>query len=139
MRYLLGVLLISIMMTGCTKTPATKQAAGVNKDILSVQEADNALGQATLNAAASATVSPSGANEPASNMVVNNDAGPLVDQTTAAASAAKTGSAGSATGVAGDKPDDLSIQKALKNLGLYDGEIDGVIGPKTKEAIRAFQ
>lgn len=36
-------------------------------------------------------------------------------------------------------PDAKQIQTALKNAGFYDGEIDGVIGPKTKEAIQKFQ
>jgi len=31
------------------------------------------------------------------------------------------------------------IQTALKNAGYYSGSIDGKIGPKTKEAIKAFQ
>ena len=31
------------------------------------------------------------------------------------------------------------IQTALKNAGLYTGNIDGKIGPKTKEAIKTFQ
>jgi len=31
------------------------------------------------------------------------------------------------------------IQKALKNAGLYNGPIDGKIGPKTKKAIEEFQ
>ena len=31
------------------------------------------------------------------------------------------------------------IQTALKNAGFYAGEIDGIIGPGTKEAIRKFQ
>lgn len=31
------------------------------------------------------------------------------------------------------------IQIALKNAGFYQGAIDGKIGPKTKEAIKAFQ
>lgn len=30
-------------------------------------------------------------------------------------------------------------QAALKQLGMYDGEIDGIIGPLSKEAIAAFQ
>jgi peptidoglycan hydrolase-like protein with peptidoglycan-binding domain len=41
-------------------------------------------------------------------------------------------------GVAG-KPTNQQIQQALKNAGLYDGKIDGTIGPKTKKAIEAFQ
>ncbi len=31
------------------------------------------------------------------------------------------------------------LQRALKNAGFYDGEIDGKIGPGTRRAIRAFQ
>lgn len=37
------------------------------------------------------------------------------------------------------KPSIKDIQQALKNAGLYDGEIDGVSGPKTKKAIETFQ
>ena len=37
------------------------------------------------------------------------------------------------------KPAEQQIQQALKNAGLYEGEIDGKIGPKTKKAIEAFQ
>ena len=33
----------------------------------------------------------------------------------------------------------MRVQIALKNLGLYDGEIDGILGPKTREAITFFQ
>ena len=38
-----------------------------------------------------------------------------------------------------EKPTPQQIQEALKNAGLYDGSIDGSIGPKTKKAIEAFQ
>jgi murein L,D-transpeptidase YcbB/YkuD len=37
------------------------------------------------------------------------------------------------------KPTALEIQTALKNANVYSGEIDGKIGPQTKEAIREFQ
>jgi murein L,D-transpeptidase YcbB/YkuD len=36
-------------------------------------------------------------------------------------------------------PDSQEIQTALKNAGFYAGEIDGVIGSATKEAIKKFQ
>jgi len=36
-------------------------------------------------------------------------------------------------------PSGKEIQTALKNAGFYNGEIDGQIGPKTKEAIIKFQ
>ncbi|HOX54784.1 MAG TPA: peptidoglycan-binding domain-containing protein [Candidatus Omnitrophota bacterium] len=37
------------------------------------------------------------------------------------------------------KPTNEEIQKALKNAGLYNGTIDGVIGKKTRAAIEDFQ
>ncbi|MCX5710547.1 MAG: peptidoglycan-binding domain-containing protein [Candidatus Omnitrophica bacterium] len=37
------------------------------------------------------------------------------------------------------KPTPLQIQAALKNAGLYTGEVDGKLGPKTKKAIQEFQ
>lgn len=37
------------------------------------------------------------------------------------------------------KPTDKEIQTALKNAGVYDGSIDGVIGKRTKKAIEDFQ
>jgi peptidoglycan hydrolase-like protein with peptidoglycan-binding domain len=36
-------------------------------------------------------------------------------------------------------PNGTEIQAALKKAGLFKGEIDGKIGPETKEAIRKFQ
>ena len=36
-------------------------------------------------------------------------------------------------------PSSQEIQQALKNANLYQGEIDGNIGPKTKRAIKEFQ
>ena len=38
-----------------------------------------------------------------------------------------------------DSPSKKDIQAALKNAGVYTGEVDGKMGPKTKSAIEAFQ
>jgi len=38
-----------------------------------------------------------------------------------------------------EKPTPKEIQQALKNAGIYDGKVDGNVGPKTKKAIEAFQ
>lgn len=37
------------------------------------------------------------------------------------------------------KPTEKEIQQALKNAGLYDGEVDGKIGPRSQRAIEEFQ
>ena len=31
------------------------------------------------------------------------------------------------------------VQRALANLGYYAGQIDGIIGPETRAAIRRYQ
>lgn len=38
-----------------------------------------------------------------------------------------------------ETPTSGQIQQALKNVNLYHGKIDGVIGPKTRKAIEDFQ
>lgn len=43
------------------------------------------------------------------------------------------------TSTAPEKPTDKDIQTALKNAGLYNGPIDGNIGPKSQKAIKVFQ
>jgi len=37
------------------------------------------------------------------------------------------------------KPTDQEVQQALQNAGLYSGKVDGVMGPRSKKAIRDFQ
>jgi peptidoglycan hydrolase-like protein with peptidoglycan-binding domain len=37
------------------------------------------------------------------------------------------------------KPSAKEIQSALKNAGFYAGEVDGKLGPKSKEAVEEFQ
>ena len=38
-----------------------------------------------------------------------------------------------------EKPSVSDIQQALKNAKLYEGKVDGVLGPNTRKAIAAFQ
>ncbi|OGX25449.1 MAG: hypothetical protein A2787_06750 [Omnitrophica WOR_2 bacterium RIFCSPHIGHO2_01_FULL_48_9] len=38
-----------------------------------------------------------------------------------------------------EKPAVQSVQQALQNAGLYQGKVDGTLGPKTKKAIIDFQ
>lgn len=37
------------------------------------------------------------------------------------------------------KPSDTEVQTALKNANFYAGQVDGKVGPKTKQAIEDFQ
>ncbi|MEK6733043.1 MAG: peptidoglycan-binding domain-containing protein [Candidatus Omnitrophota bacterium] len=38
-----------------------------------------------------------------------------------------------------EKPSFQDIQQALANAKLYEGKIDGILGPKTRKAIESFQ
>ena len=71
----------------------------------------------------------------------NSNAVPVVVENASAAAStdvAEPAMAPAGADVSG-KPTNKQIQQALKNAGLYDGKVDGNIGPKTKKAIEAFQ
>ncbi|MEK7849565.1 MAG: peptidoglycan-binding domain-containing protein [Candidatus Omnitrophota bacterium] len=93
---------------------------GCNKAQAPVQTASVNSETFTLNEADTLLAQPA---DVANQIVVNTEV-PLADP---------------AIGQASDSPNEKMIQQALKNLGLYAGDIDGNIGPKTKEAIKEFQ
>ena len=41
--------------------------------------------------------------------------------------------------MAPEKPSIQDIQMSLKNADLYQGKVDGILGPRTRKAIEAFQ
>lgn len=113
--YIVALALLCLGVVGCGSQQTAKQKTALNTDTFTITEADASLAgpQASNTEVAPAQVS---------NAVVNTET-EAVQET--------QGSEG--------LPDGISIQKALKNLGFYEGEVDGKIGPKTKEAIREFQ
>ena len=76
-----------------------------------------------------------------SNADMSNSVPVVVENTTASTTSTEVTEPVMASGPvdASGKPSNKQIQQALKNAGLYDGKIDGTIGPKTKKAIEAFQ
>ena len=64
---------------------------------------------------------------------------PVVVENSAAADVTEPAMAPASSEVTSGKPTPKLIQQALKNAGIYDGKVDGNIGPKTKKAIEAFQ
>lgn len=114
--FIFGIIIASFVFSGCGKrNTEPKQVVRVESDSLSLDGADTLLASPTEQAAN---------QERVSDIIVNQEAEPLV---------------GTPAVFLPDTPDPQSIQKALKNLGLYQGEVDGKVGPKTKEAIREFQ
>ena len=57
----------------------------------------------------------------------------------AAVTAASSSEMAAVSSIADTKPSKHNIQQALKNAGLYQGSVDGKIGPQTRSAIREFQ
>ncbi len=73
----------------------------------------------------------------AQNADMTNAVPVVVENASAVAPEAAAPETGNANVLA--KPTPKLIQQALKNAGLYNGKVDGNIGPKTKKAIEAFQ
>jgi peptidoglycan hydrolase-like protein with peptidoglycan-binding domain len=128
MKYFWVTAILCCGLAGCGKTPAGTQAAQVNADTLTLQEADAVLVQ----------VAPTAQTEMVANMVENKDAGPLVEASVSAPPDEAAATVEAPEEPAGS-PDGMAVQKALKKCGLYSGVIDGKVGPKTKEAVCEFQ
>ncbi len=75
----------------------------------------------------------------AQNVDTTNSVPVVVENASAASPEATEPAMVSAPSDVKAKPTPKEIQQALKNAGLYDGKVDGNIGPKTKKAIEAFQ
>ena len=73
------------------------------------------------------------------NADTTNSVPVVVENASAAASTEVAEPAMASASVDVSKSTPKGIQQALKNAGLYDGKVDGNIGPKTKKAIEAFQ
>ena len=96
------------------------------------EEAADLNGVATENVVSVTDTTAQNADTNAVPVVVENASA------NASTEVAEPAMASATAGVAG-KPTPKEIQQALKNAGLYDGKVDGNIGPKTKKAIEAFQ
>ncbi len=111
------VLALSLIVgvAGCGKREAAKEVTTVNAETFTLNEADTALAPSPETKA------------------------PESIPATVAVEKQETQAPAEGIAVSTELPDEKMIQQALKNLDLYAGEIDGRIGPKTKEAIRLFQ
>lgn len=117
----------AIVISGCTKK-STEQASltGTGFDSLSSSEELAQLPQSSTT------------TQQASVEVLPIETSPVTQSINASASTiAPVESA--ATTDAGGLSQAQKIQTALKNAGIYNGNIDGKIGPNTKKAIETFQ
>ena len=118
------VLVLALAFTGCAKKVSEDAGmTGTGIDSLSTTEELAQLPQ-----------SPS-TKEPAAVEPLPVEAAPVSQAPAVAQTAVKT----AVNAAAGTLSRDQQIQTALKNAGLYQGAIDGKIGPGSKRAIEAFQ
>ena len=121
---------LAFIVSGCAKK-STEQASinGTGFDSVSSTEELAQLPQ-------SSTASQQGAVEvlPIETAPITQGASPVTPSSAFSDAATGTG-ASSTTGLTREQ----QIQTALKNAGLYQGNIDGKIGPASKRAIQAFQ
>ncbi len=114
-RILAVAVLLAIVATGCRGRVEKPVAEEIN-----VPEAPG------ISPVSGAVLPLSSVATPVSAVMVPESAEP-VEKTDLAAPAAL------------EQPTAKEIQQALKNAGLYHGEIDGVVGKMTKQAILEFQ
>ena len=117
--FIILMAVLSLTIVGCKKAPRPEEV--LNAETLSLNGADKLLSQSVEGNQTSAAANIN------NGIVVNQEAAPLIEASVSSESASS------------ETPDAFMIQKALKNLGLYEGTVDGKMGPKTKAAIKEFQ
>ena len=120
-----GVLLMAMGISGCA---GTRSAHTVNRLQATLDLLDQRVTQLEQASVRDVTRQP-GLGEP-SEVLTSPTIAP-VDLNTASGSKAAARSS--------IKPSTKEIQQALKNAGFYQGQVDGKMGPLTREAIRQFQ
>jgi len=122
LRFAFAAFAIScFVVSGCGRDNSKKQKFAVEEGVLNLSEADTLLSGSRDESVELVDNSPQAQTQVAVDV-------PVPEEAKAPAAI-----------VLGETPDEKGIQTALKGLGLYQGEIDGKIGPKTKAAIKEFQ
>ena len=123
---LVAFLILALSLTGCTKkTMEEASLPGNGVDTASTSEELSQIPSAT----------PSTPVEPLPIETSPVTQAPELAPAPAAAVALPTKSSVSSSGLSHEK----QIQTALKNAGLYQGNVDGKLGPASKKAIETFQ
>ena len=123
----MGLCVTAVLTAGCGPTPVARDRREANAEHFDLAAADRLL-------ARDAAGGKEGAGPTEVDLVVNEDVR-LLSEGAAVAEEPAAEEPEPAPAV----PDEKAIQRALKNLGFYDGAIDGKIGPKSLAAIKKFQ
>ena len=130
------LLVVALAAAGCAKK-STEQASitGTGFDSASTEELAQ-LPQQTSTASQQAGVEVL----PIETSPITQGVPPIAGPTFSSARAALNAAAETvSSAVSGTLSHEQQIQTALKNAGVYNGAVDGKIGPASKRAIEAFQ
>jgi hypothetical protein len=143
---LLGVAALSLLMAGCGTTQQQRAATGGLTGLGVGAIIGGPVGAAVGVAAGAAggAMMPEDATSIANNMLGRvHHAGAVALGMPQTATAAATGpSPPSGAAIAGSSTPPGLVKEAqaqLQNQGLYHGAIDGIVGPQTRRALRAYQ
>ena len=132
---LLVVAAFALAASGCATRGAASQLARLQSQVGLL---DGRVAQlermGTSSSAFNADSADSGSSWPAAA-----DSSDAQSKSSSRKSSAVTVHASTKKRIASDKPSTKSIQQALKAAGFYQGELDGKMGPLTRQAIEEFQ
>ena len=122
------VILTAVVLIGCEKK-AKQEPAAVETQMAAVDETQ---AQQVANGAASVAAAVGQAQTAAAQAAAAT--GDMSQTAAGAVEQVATTASGSF-----EKPTIEKVLEALKNAGLYQGDVDGKLGPRTKKAIEEFQ
>ena len=114
-----------MMASGCAAQRSAQEMNRLKSNVSLLDQRVSQLERASLAQPASSTPEWPSAAQPQAPAGISVAAAPV------------TVPSGSSSAIL--KPSTREIQQALKNAGLYQGAVDGKLGPKTRDAIREFQ
>ena len=121
---MMGWMVMGLFVSGCATGPNNQAMSRLQSQVGMLEERVSQLEHSSATAMAPAPAE-TAANPEASSMPA------------AAPEASKPASHHAATKYS--KPSTREVQQALKNDGLYQGAIDGKMGPATEDAVKQFQ
>jgi predicted small secreted protein/murein L,D-transpeptidase YcbB/YkuD len=142
-RYGVAMLPVLALLAGCNTFSGMGKDLGAAKDAVfggPAQPAQTAQGPATTKTPPSPPQTSSGSQQNSANTsgYWKNDTSSYrgeTNQKTAAGARAKHG----ATSASARSDDVKQVQTALQTQGLYDGPVDGIYGPGTRNAVKKYQ
>lgn len=136
MHLLFGVLALPVLISGCSTTGGPRQSNAIDAQMGVLADEVTRLDQALQETRAQLQQEQARVAELESRIGGSRSSN---EQAPAYSSASSVPYAGVYRTPSGFELPATSVQQALKGAGFYNGEVDGKIGPDTREAVRNFQ